>query len=373
MQNSIHTFQFNFILPLLLLTITACGQVKQAATDNGTVQVQELADGLDHPWGMVFLPDGRLLVTERSGDLYMLDQDKNLSGPIAGVPEVLARGQGGLLDIALDPDFESNNYIYLSFAEPGPNNSASTAVGRGVWENDRINNFTTLFSQQPKLNGPNHFGGRIVFNDGYLFLTTGERFQFSPAQDLGNHLGTVVRLNPDGTPPSGNPFIGQDGAKPEIWSYGHRNIEAAAIDPATGRLWIAEMGPRGGDELNQPEAGKNYGWPIVSWGENYDGSDIPDPPTQPQYTDAVVHWTPVISPSGMTFYTGNMFPNLKGNMLIGGLSAQGVVIVEVNGQQAREKDRINLQARTRDVEQAPDGSIYVLTDSGNGKVLRLWK
>ncbi|PHN06860.1 hypothetical protein CRP01_10800 [Flavilitoribacter nigricans DSM 23189 = NBRC 102662] len=358
---------------MLILAVSACGQVKQATTDSGALQVQNLTDGLDHPWGMAFLPDGRLLVTERSGDLRILDQNNKLSGPVEGVPEVKVNGQGGLLDIVLDPNFAANKYVYLSFAEPGPNSSASTAVGRGVWENDRITGFTTIFSQQPKLNGPNHFGGRIVFSDGNLFLTTGERFQFAPAQDLGNHLGTVVRIKPDGSPADGNPFIGEEGAQPEIWSYGHRNIEAAAIDPATGNLWIAEMGPRGGDELNQPEAGKNYGWPEVSWGENYDGTDIPDPPTQPQYADAVVHWTPVISPSGMAFYSGNMFPAWKGNMLIGGLSAKGVVVVEVNGQQAAEKDRVSLQARIRDVEQAPDGSVYVLTDEGNGKVLRLWK
>jgi glucose/arabinose dehydrogenase len=183
----------------------------------------------------------------------------------------------------------------------------------------------------------------------------------------------VVRITPEGAPAEGNPFIGRSGAAPEIWSYGHRNIEAAAIDPATGLLWIAEFGPRGGDELNQPQAGKNYGWPKVSWGSHYDGRAIPDPPTQPQFTDAVIHWTPVISPSGMAFYTGDMFPAWQGNMLIGGLSSQAVIIVEVNGTNASEIDRIDMKARIRDVEQAPDGSIYLLTDAGNGKVLRLWR
>ncbi len=363
----------NLILPLLLLTFSACGQVKSAATDSGEVQVQELADGLNHPWGMAFLPDGRLLVTERSGDLRILDQNRKISAPLKGVPRVVARGQGGLLDVALDPDFAENKYVYLSFSEPGRNNSASTALGRGKFENGEIRDFTVIFSQQPKLNGPNHFGGRIVLHEGNVFLTMGERFQFDPAQDLSDHLGTIARVKPDGSPATGNPFIGQAGAKPEIWSYGHRNIEAAAIDPATGLLWIAEFGPRGGDELNQPQAGKNYGWPKVSWGRHYDGRDIPDPPTQPQFTDAVIHWTPVVSPSGMAFYTGDMFPAWKDHMLIGGLSSNCVVIIKVNGQQANEIDRIQLQARIRDVQQAPDGSIYVLTDAGNGKVLRLWK
>lgn len=363
----------NLVFPLLFLTFSACGQVKQADTKSGEVQVQELANRLNHPWGMAFLPDGRLLVTERSGDLRILDQSQRLSAPLKGVPQVFASGQGGLLDVALDPDFADNKYVYLSFSEPGPNNGASTALGRGKLENDEIRDFTVIFSQEPKINGPNHFGGRIVMYEGNVFLTMGERFQFQPAQNLGNHLGTIVRIKPDGSPASGNPFLGKKGAKPEIWSYGHRNIEAAAIDPATGFLWIAEFGPRGGDELNQPQAGKNYGWPEVSWGRHYDGRDIPDPPTKPQYTDAVIHWTPVISPSGMAFYTGNMFPAWKGKMLIGGLSSNCVVIVNVNGQNANEIDRIKLQTRIRDVEQAPDGSIYLLTDAGNGKVLRLWK
>lgn len=358
---------------LLLLTATTCGPKEDAQTEAGTVQIDEIAGDLDHPWGMAFLPDGRLLVTERSGDLRILNTDSSLSEPLDGVPEVFARGQGGLLDVALDPDFENNKLVYLSFSEPGDNNTASTALGRGTFENNRINNFTVIFSQQPKMDGPNHFGGRIVFSEGKIFLTLGERFKFEPAQDLSNHLGTIVRINPDGSVPADNPFSGDENAEDAIWSYGHRNIEAAAIDPATGLLWVAEMGPRGGDELNQPAAGKNYGWPVVSWGKNYDGSDIPDPPTRPEFADAAIHWTPVISPSGMVFYSGNMFPEWKGKMLIGGLTAKGVVVVNVNNETAEESERIDLGTRTRDVEQAPDGSIYVLTDESNGKVLRLSK
>lgn len=361
------------VLFLLLFSLTACGQVQKASTQAGTVQVEALAGGLNHPWGMAFLPDGRLLVTERSGNLRILRPDRSLSAPLAGVPDVFAQGQGGMLDVAIDPKFADNRLVYLSFSEPGPNGTAATALGRGVLEQDRLRNFTVIFRQEPKTSGPNHFGGRIVFQDGNLFLTTGERFRFHPAQDLSNHLGTVLRLRPDGSPAAGNPFTGRENARPEIWSYGHRNIEAAAIDPATGNLWIAEMGPRGGDELNQPQAGKNYGWPEVSWGQHYDGRDIPDPPTQPQFADAALHWTPVISPSGMDFYTGDMFPNWKGKMLIGGLSARAVVVVSINGEQAGELERVELRARIRDVQQAPDGSIYVLTDQSNGHVWRLWQ
>jgi glucose/arabinose dehydrogenase len=335
------------------------------------VNVEDLVGNLDHPWGMAFLPDGRLLVTERSGSLRILDTNNELSEPLQGTPKVFARGQGGLLDVALDPDFENNRLVYLSFSEPGQNNTASTAFGRGKLENDQIRNFKVIFRQEPKVNGPNHFGGRIVFSsDDELFLTLGERFKFDPAQDLSNHLGTIVRINKDGTIPDDNPFTEQQNARGEIWSYGHRNIESAAIDPNTNTLWIAEMGPKGGDELNLIEPGKNYGWPVVSWGNNYDGSKIPNPPTRPEFTDAVIHWTSVISP-GMIFYTGSMFPDWQNSALIGGLSAKGIVRVNINGQQAEEAERIDLGARIRDVEQAPDGSVYVLTDQDNGNVWRL--
>lgn len=358
---------------LFTLSLTACGQANRAETDAGTLEVETITDGLDHPWGMVFLPDGRALVTERSGAVRILDTNGRLSDPVAGVPEVFARGQGGMLDVDLHPDFESQPWVYLVFSEPGSDGTASTALGRGKWQNDRIEDFEVLFSQQPKMEGPNHFGGRIVFDGDRLFLTTGERFQFDPAQDLSNHLGTVVRLNLDGSVPDDNPFVDRADAEDAIYSYGHRNIEAAAIDPRTGHLWIAEMGPKGGDELNRPEAGKNYGWPVVSWGNNYDDTKIPDPPTRPEFEDAVIHWTPVISPSGMMFYTGDEFPEWKNHMFIGGLSAQGLVVVKVDGTDAEEVDRIDLGVRSRNVVQGPDGRIYVLTDQSNGKVLRLRK
>jgi glucose/arabinose dehydrogenase len=355
----------------MLVAIPAVAQVQSVETEAGTLTVTRIASGLAHPWGMAFLPDGRLLVTERPGRLRLLGPGHTLSEPLAGTPEVFSQGQGGLLDVALDPDFAANRLVYLSFAESGAG-GASTAVGRGRLEGNRIAGFEVLFRQRPKVPGPNHFGGRMVFApDGKLFLTTGERFQFDPAQDLSNHLGTVIRINRDGSVPNDNPFVNWRNAEGAIWTYGHRNIEAAAIQPATGALWIAEMGPRGGDELNLIEAGRNYGWPVVSWGQHYDGRDIPDPPGHPQFADARKHWTPVISPSGMVFYTGTRFPAWHGSALIGGLSARGIIRVTFAGLEVTGEERISLGARIREVEQAPDGSVYVLTDQEDGEIWRL--
>lgn len=362
------------MLAMVMVFGSACAQEQTVRTETGNIKVENLASGLDHPWGLAFLPDGRMLVTERSGQLRILslDADTSLSEPLRGTPEVFARGQGGMLDVKIDPDFENNRYVYLAFSEPGDGNTASTALGRGRLEGEQLQDFTVIFRQEPKVEGPNHFGGRIVFTpDGHIFLTMGERFKFDPAQDLSNHIGTIVRINPDGSVPDDNPFVGQSGAEDEIWSYGHRNIEAAALHPNTNRLWVAEMGPQNGDELNQPQAGENYGWPEVSWGEHYDGGDIPDPPTRPEFAQSVMQWTPVISPSGMIFYTADMFPEWQGTALIGGLSSQGLVRVRIEGDQAEEVERIDLGARIRFVAQAPDGSVYVLTDQSNGNVWRL--
>ncbi len=362
------------LLFLLFLSLQVLAQKSTVITDAGAIKVETLTENLNHPWGMAFLPDGRLLVTERSGTLNILEEDSILTGPLSGTPKVFATGQGGMLDVVLDPNFEENKLIYLSYAEPGDNNTAGTTLGRGKFENDQIKDFEVIFRMEPKVEGPNHFGGRIVFiDDDHLYLTLAERFKFNPAQDLSNHLGTVVRLHKDGTIPQDNPFIDEGDAKDEIYSYGHRNIESAAIDPASGKLWVAEMGPMGGDELNLPKPGENYGWPVVSWGDNYDGSTIPDPNTRPEFADAIIKWTPTISPSGMIFYTGENFPEWQGSMIIGGLTSTGLVRVQTNGETAKEVERIPLNLRIRDVEQAPDGSIYVLTDEDNGKILRLQK
>jgi len=295
-----------------------------------------------------------------------------VSEPLAGTPEVFAQGQGGLLDVAVGPDFAEDRWVYLSFAEAGENGTAGTAVARGKLADGRLTEIEVIFRQQPKVEGGNHFGSRLAFDPaGHLFVTMGERFKFGPAQDLSSHLGTIARLWPDGRVPDDNPFVGQAGALPEIWSYGHRNIQGAAIHPETGQLWINEHGPRGGDEVNITEPGKNYGWPVVSWGRHYSGEDIPDPPTHPEFANAIHQWTPVIAASGMDFYTGDAFPAWQGSLLNGGLVAQAIVRLELAGDQVTGEERIPIGARVRAVQEGPDGLVYVLTDHRNGKLLRL--
>lgn len=340
-------------------------------TETGKLKVETLATGLDHPWGMAFLPDGRMLVTERAGNLRIMAPDGTLSEPLTGLPKIAVAGQGGLLDVTLDPDFKSNKLVYISYAEAG-DGGAGTAVARGRLGETGLDDVQVIFRQMPKVSGGNHFGSRLVFApDGKLFITLGERFKFEPAQDLGSHLGKVVRINSDGSVPEDNPFISQTDAQPEIWSYGHRHPQGVAIHPETGELWISEFGPLGGDELNIPAPGSNHGWPVVSWGIHYDGEDIPNPPTHPEFADAIYHWTPVISPSGIAFYTADAIPGWNGNLLIGGLSSQGIVRLSLDGETVTGEERIPLDARIRNVAQGPDGAVYVLTDEGDGKVLRL--
>ena len=365
-------------LSLLLAASAALAQprsqVQSVATKEVVVSAQEVADELDTPWGMTFLPDGRMLVTELPGNLVIVSQDGTVSDPVQGTPTVFAQGQGGLMDVALHPEFARNRIVYLSFAEPGNGGEAGTALGRGRLVNDRLENFEVIWRQEPKLVGPNHFGNRIAFApDGKVFLALGERFQFGPAQDLSNTLGAVVRLNDDGSIPSDNPFVGQAGAEGAIWSYGHRNIESAAIHPETGQLWVVEMGPLGGDELNAIERGANYGWPVVSWGINYDGVEIPDPTEFPQFEDAVHHWSPVRSPSGMIVYTGDTFPEWRGDIFFGALSAGGLERVDMENGRVVGTEFIPFNTRIREVEQGPDGAIYLLTNktAGMGEVWRL--
>ena len=357
---------------LLLLSQSALADDAMIDTKQGTIKVQTLAHGLSHPWGLAFLPDGRMLVTEKVGRLRIVDKDGKVSEPLNGVPKVVAEGQGGLLDVALDPHFAENSLVYLSYSEPGDAGKAGTAVARGKLGTDSLDNVKVIFRQYPKVGGGNHFGSRLAFSpDGTLFVTLGERFTFQPAQDLATHLGKIVRINPDGSVPADNPFVGHEGALPEIWSYGHRNPQGAAIHPETGELWETEFGPLGGDELNIPQAGKNYGWPVVSWGKHYDGTDIPDPPTHPEFADAIAHWTPVISPSGIAFYTADAIPGWKGNLLIAGLSSEATIRLTLDGEKVVAEERIPMGARIRDVAQGPDGAVYALTDESDGKILRL--
>jgi glucose/arabinose dehydrogenase len=349
-------------------------------TEQAEIRVATVASGLQHPWGLAFLPDGRALVTERPGRLRLVSPEGELSGPLAGVPKVDARGQGGLLDVALDPNFAENRLVYLSFAEPGPDGSNSTAVARGALSADAsaLENVEVIFSQQPKLPSTKHFGSRLVFDgEGHLFITLGERSeeQFrGQAQDLNSHLGKIVRINPDGSVPEDNPFVGHEGALPEIWSYGHRNIQAAAINPDTGALWEIEHGPRGGDELNIPEPGANYGWPEVSFGVNYSGTPVGTGKSDaPNFEDPIYQWTPVIAPSGMTFYTGDAFPEWQGDLFVGGLASTALVRLELNGNSVEHEERILDDAgrRIRDVVEGPEGALYLLTDEDNGELLRI--
>ena len=364
------------MIRLVLLTVLVAGMAaavdaRTVETETGAVNVEAVATGLDSPWGLAFLPDGRMLVTERPGRLRIVAADGTISAPVSGLPRIEAPGQGGLLDVALDPAFAETGLIYLSFVEPGEG-GVSTAVARGRLEDAALRDVEVIFRQVPKLPGRHHFGSRLAFApDGTLFVTLGERNEFEPAQDNTNHLGTIVRINPNGSVPADNPFIGRSDALPEIWSYGHRNVQGAAIHPDTGTLWTHEFGPRGGDELNIPEAGKNYGWPLVSWGRHYWGGGIPDPPSRPDLAQSIYHWTPVISPSGMTFYTGEMFPEWQGNLLIGGLTSQGVVRLTLDGERVTGEERIDMGARIRNVRQGPDGAVYLLVDARDGAILRL--
>jgi len=351
-------------------TAFAAEVARVVETQSGRVAVETVASGLNDPWSLAFLPDGRMLVTERAGRIRIVTHEGNASAPLPGVPAVYSSGQGGLLDIALAPDFATSRLIYFSFGEPGEG-GASTAVARARLGDDRLQDTTVIFRAVPKTGGGAHFGSRLAFaRDGKLFVTTGERFRFDPAQDLSTHLGKVLRINPDGTVPSDNPFVGRPNVRPEIWSLGHRNVEGAAIHPETGRLWTHEMGPAGGDELNITEAGRNYGWPLVSWGRHYDGRDIPDPPTRSDFAQSIRHWVPVIAPSGMVFYNGDAIPAWKGNLLIGGMVARAIVRLTLNREQVTCEERISMGGRIRDVRQGPDGAVYAI-DESNGTILRL--
>ncbi len=370
-------------LSVLLAWISGCapgpvqGQAPRSPTPSsvaGVVQVQTITRGLEHPWGLEFLPDTRMLVTERPGRLRILGTDGRLSEPLTGVPRVYASGQGGLLDVALSPNFEKDRLVYLSFAEAGEG-GAGTAVARGRLAERGLENAQVIWRQQPKVGGSNHWGSRIVFRpDGTLFVTLGERFNHSEkAQDLSTTLGKVVRINPDGSAPRDNPLANREGARPEIWSYGHRNVQAVALHPDTGQLWTVEHGARGGDELNHPEAGKNYGWPVISYGTHYTLLKIGEGTSKPGMEQPVYYWDPVIAPSGMAIYTGDLFAGWKNDFLIGSLNPGGLVrLVMKKGIVAREERYLGeLRERIRDVRQAPDGSLYLLTDSRDGRVLRL--
>ena len=320
------------------------------------------------------MPDGRILVTERPGRLRLVSRDGVLSAPLPGLPPIYAQGQGGLLDVVVDQQFARRPLVYFSFAE-GRDGLAGTAVAQAELKGEALENVRVIFRQQPKVAGKSHWGSRLVWaGDGTLFVTLGERFDYSKrAQDLTSHLGKVVRIQTDGSPAPGNPFIGRAGALPEIWSYGHRNSQGAALNPATWALWTVEHGPRGGDELNITEAGANYGWPEASYGSHYTGWPIPDEHAARGFHEPLYHWTPSVSPSGLLFYTGNRFPSWQGSLFTGALSGKCLIRLTVTGGKVVEEERLltELGVRLRDVRQGPDGWIYLLTDEEEGRLLRL--
>ena len=337
-------------------------------------KVTDVAVGLEHPWGVELLPDGRFLVTERPGRLRVVNRDGRLSAPLTGVPEVYARGQGGLLDVALSPGFAQDRVVYLSFAERG-SGGAGTAVARGRLGERGLEDTQVIWRQQPKVDGSyNHWGSRLVFRpDGTLFVTLGDRFVHSErAQDLSTTIGKIVRINPDGSVPRDNPFVGRAGALPEIWSYGHRNVQAAVLD-ARGELWTVEHGARGGDELNNPQPGKNYGWPVITYGVDYSGARIGIGTSHPGMEQPVYYWDPVIAPSGATFYSGTAFPDWRGDLLVGSLRPGALVRLRIaNGRVTVEERYLDeLGERIRDVREGPDGAIYLLTDSSRGRLIRV--
>ncbi|HXH04272.1 MAG TPA: PQQ-dependent sugar dehydrogenase [Candidatus Competibacteraceae bacterium] len=357
-----------------LLALAQAPRSPTPAPIDGAVRVETLARGLEHPWGLAFLPDGGMLVTERPGRLRRVEPDGRLSEPLAGLPPVFAQGQGGLLDVALSPHFAEDRLVYLSFAEPGEG-GAGTAVARGRLGSGGLEGTQVIWRQQPKVGGANHFGSRLLFRpDGTLFVTLGDRYAYRErAQDLAVTLGKIVRINPDGSVPPDNPFVGRAGARPEIWSYGHRNIQAAALHPETAALWTVEHGARGGDELNHPEAGKNYGWPVITYGVDYSGLRIGEGTAKPGMEQPVYYWDPVIAPSGATFYTGAAFPQWQGSLLIGSLRPGLLVRLTFAGDRVAHEERYlaELGERIRDVRQGPDGRLYLLTDSRDGRILRL--
>jgi len=337
-------------------------------------RIETLADGLEHPWGLAFLPDGGLLITERPGRLRLYKDGALQSGPIAGVPEVVARGQGGLLDVALHPDFAGNGLVYLSYAGAGED-GANTEVARARFDGAALQDLAVIFRAEPKVGGGNHFGSRLRFaGDGTLYVTLGDRFRYmKEAQSLGNHLGTIVRLNDDGSVPDDNPFVGRRDARPEIFSYGHRNVQGLAVQPGTGALWAHEHGPQGGDELNILKPGANYGWPAITYGIDYSGAIISDKTAAPGMEQPVVYWVPSIAPSGMAFYDGDAFPEWRGDLFLGALSHLHLRRLEIEGDKvvAQEELLTGLSARIREVRAGPDGYLYVLTDSADGRLLRL--
>ncbi|WP_338415443.1 PQQ-dependent sugar dehydrogenase [uncultured Sphaerotilus sp.] len=367
------------VVVMALGVVSAPGFAQAPAAPAAPAGTAVVVRGLTDPWAMAFLPDGRMLITEKAGQLRIATADGRLSAPLAGLPAVAATGQCGLLDVVLDPQFSENRRLFFTFAEPGPGGN-STAVGSARLVDDQLREVRTLFSQKPKMDSGSHCGSRIVIDrQGHLLVGLGDRFSGKDeAQNPGNHLGKVVRLTTEGRAPADNPFVGRAGAAPEVFSLGHRNIQGAALHPVTGELWASEHGPQGGDEINVVEAGRNYGWPLVTYGRNYGvGTRIGETGPKAGFEQPLHHWAPTsIAPSGMVFLSSDRYqarqPDWKGSLFIGALRGQALVRLTVDGRRVTAEQRLlEGQARIRDVRQGQDGWLYVLTDGANGQVLRL--
>ena len=354
---------------------TAAADTTTATSGDRPFEVDVIAV-FDEPWAMSFLPDGRLLVTEKKGRLKLVDVESGASHDIGGTPRVDYGGQGGFGDVVPHPAFADNGIVYLSYAEAGGGDTRGAALARAKLVLDAegggtLEDFRVIWRQVPKVSGRGHYAHRIAFDaEGKLWLASGERQKFDPAQDMASNMGKILRLEDDGKPAAGNPFEADGGVAAEVWSLGHRNPLGLAFD-AEGRLWDVEMGPAGGDELNLVERGGNYGYPVVSNGNHYDGRPIPDHDTRPEFIAPAVGWTPVISPSSLVFYSGDVFPGWQGSAFIGGLSSQSLVRVEFDGTQAREAERFDMGNRIREVEQGPEGGLWLLEDGAGGRLLKL--
>ena len=369
------TYRYAACLLIWLMLAPCPGMGAPVQTELHRIDYQVLTEGLNHPWSLAFLPDGRMLVTERVGRLRIVHPDGRLDPrPVVGLPPIHQYGQGGLLDVALHPDFAHNRRVYFSFAEKGPR-GYGTAVAFGRLEGQALHDVRVIFRQLPKTAKNYHFGSRLVFDrEGHLFVTLGDRGERMSAQDLGRHAGSLIRILPDGRVPPDNPFVGRPGARPEIWSYGHRNMQGAALHPVTGRVWTHEHGPQGGDELNIPQAGRNYGWPIITYGREYvTGLPIGEGTHKAGMEQPLHYWVPSIAPSGMAFYTGDRFPRWRGDLFIGSLKFRLLVRLRLDGEKVVHEERMlaDQLGRIRDVRQGPDGLIYLLTDAADGKLSRL--
>lgn len=366
-------FKARYIVAAAVLVASACASAEERfSSQRHDFRVTTIVDGLDHPWAMAFLPDGDMLITERGGRLRVVRDGQLAPEPVGGVPDVAVQGQGGLLDVALHPDFIDNRLVYLSYAASG-SGGHGTEVARGRYRDGRLSDVAVIFRALPRERGGRHFGSRLVFDrDAHLYITLGDRGHRPNGQDLATHTGSIIRLNADGSVPQDNPFVG--GERPEIFSYGHRNVQGAALHPETGRLWAHEHGPQGGDELNVIRRGGNYGWPVITYGVNYgSGTEIGEGTHRPGMLQPLWYWVPSIAPSGMTFYTGDRFPRWRDSVFVGALKFELLARLELDGDKVVAEERMleGRYGRIRAVAEGPDGYLYLLTDERNGRLLRL--